>query len=104
MLSAETQIRYLLQWFQEWNDFQRTDFLPVMIEKYSNIYQVNGISSDEETDDKPLSLFECRVSISKILLTTFKTSHILGEIVQRMVCAVEYRTQRRFSSTTQGNR
>lgn len=61
MLSAETQIRYLLQWFQEWNELQRTDFLPIMIEKYANKYQVNGIETDEENDDKPMSLFECRV-------------------------------------------
>lgn len=65
MLSADAQIRYLVQWFNEWSDLQRSDFLPVMAEKYANKTYVNGIVnnvSHMNCRDKPMSLFECRVS------------------------------------------
>lgn len=66
MLSVEAQIRYLVQWFNEWSDLQRSDFLPVMAEKYTNQTYVNGIVnsiSNVNCRDKPMSLFECRVII-----------------------------------------
>lgn len=66
MLSNEAQIRYLVQWFQEWSELQRSDFLPIMAEKYANKAYVNGITnsiSNVDCRDKPMSLFECRVSI-----------------------------------------
>lgn len=66
MLSVEAQIRYLVQWFNEWSDLQRSDFLPVMAEKYSQQAYVNGIVnsiSNVDCRDKPMSLFECRVII-----------------------------------------
>ncbi|KAL3287112.1 hypothetical protein HHI36_001593 [Cryptolaemus montrouzieri] len=68
MLSAEAQIRYLMQWFQEWSDLQKADFLPIMAEKYANKVYVNGIVnsiSNVECRDKPMSLFECRVKLFK---------------------------------------
>lgn len=64
MLSADAQIRYLIQWFHEWSDLQRQDFLPVMAEKYANKVYMNGIVnsiSNVNCRDKPMSLFECRV-------------------------------------------
>lgn len=66
MLTAEAQIRYLIQWFHEWSELQRSDFLPIMAEKYSNKAYVNGIVnsiSNVNCRDKPMSLFECRVNI-----------------------------------------
>ncbi|CAH1109727.1 unnamed protein product [Psylliodes chrysocephalus] len=68
MLSADAQIRYLVQWFQEWSEFQRSDFLPILAEKYANKAYVNGIVnsiSNIDCRDKPMSLFECRVKLFK---------------------------------------
>ncbi|XP_018579294.1 uncharacterized protein C14orf119 [Anoplophora glabripennis] len=68
MLSNEAQIRYLVQWFQEWSELQRSDFLPIMAEKYANKAYVNGITnsiSNVDCRDKPMSLFECRVKLFK---------------------------------------
>lgn len=66
MLSVEAQMGYLVQWFTEWSDLQRTDFLPVLAEKLSNVAYVNGIVnsiSGVNCQDKPMSLFECRVKL-----------------------------------------
>lgn len=68
MLSADAQIRYLVQWFQEWSELQRSDFLPILAEKYANKAYVNGIInsiSNVDCRDKPMSLFECRVKLFK---------------------------------------
>ncbi|KAG5879117.1 hypothetical protein JTB14_031664 [Gonioctena quinquepunctata] len=68
MLSSEAQIRYLVQWFKEWSEFQRSDFLPIMAEKYVNKAYVNGIInsiSNVDCREKPMSLFECRVKLFK---------------------------------------
>lgn len=66
MLSVEAQMSYLVQWFTEWSELQRTDFLPVLAEKMTNIAYVNGIVNSiagVNCQDKPMSLFECRVCI-----------------------------------------
>ncbi|XP_019869014.1 uncharacterized protein C14orf119 [Aethina tumida] len=68
MLSVDAQIRYLLQWFHEWSELQRSDFLPIMAEKYANKAYVNGIVnsiSNVNCRDKPMSLFECRIKLFK---------------------------------------
>ncbi|CAG9862917.1 unnamed protein product [Phyllotreta striolata] len=68
MLSADAQIRYLVQWFREWSELQRSDFLPILAEKYANKAYVNGIlnsMSNIDCRDKPMSLFECRVKLFK---------------------------------------
>ncbi|GLV36321.1 uncharacterized protein CBL_08815 [Carabus blaptoides fortunei] len=57
---------YLVQWFTEWSELQRTDFLPVLAEKMTNIAYVNGIVNSiagVNCQDKPMSLFECRVKL-----------------------------------------
>lgn len=95
MLSADAQIRYLVQWFNEWSELQRSDFLPVMAEKYANKTYVNGIVnnvSNMNCRDKPMSLFECRVSCffnCKWEMRVLVIFLLLGEIVQRMVWSVE---------------
>lgn len=85
MISAEAQIRYLVQWFNEWSELQRSDFLPVMAEKYANKTYVNGIVnsvSNINCRDKPMSLFECRVSCSNNKISFDLTNiHISGEII-----------------------
>lgn len=66
MLSVEAQMGYLVQWFTEWSELQRTDFLPVLAEKLSNVTYVNGIINSiagVNCQDKPMSLFECRVKL-----------------------------------------
>lgn len=66
VLSPEAQMNYLIQWFKEWSDFQRADFLPVLAEKLSDSVYVNGIVnsiSSVNCQDKPMSLFECRVKL-----------------------------------------
>ncbi|CAH0552130.1 unnamed protein product [Brassicogethes aeneus] len=68
MLNVDAQIRYLVQWFNEWSDFQRSDFLPIMAERYANKAYVNGIVnsiSGVNCRDKPMSLFECRIKLFK---------------------------------------
>lgn len=68
-LSNQAQLRYVLQWFQEWSEMQRGDFLSILIEKCGPGGLVNGLVSSLESlvcnDDakKPPSLFECRVKL-----------------------------------------
>lgn len=64
-LNTDAQVRYLIQWFNEWSELQRSDFLPILAEKFANKVYVNGIVnsvSGVSCQDKPMSLFECRVS------------------------------------------
>ncbi|XP_015836844.1 uncharacterized protein C14orf119 isoform X2 [Tribolium castaneum] len=66
MLSTDAQIRYLVQWFHEWSDLQRSDFVPILAEKYANKAYVNGIVNsiaNVNCQEKPMSLFECRVKL-----------------------------------------
>lgn len=66
--AAPAQIRYILQWFQEWGDMQRGDFLPVLIEEFHKKTNINGIvSSMDATNlkDRPPSIFQCRIKLFK---------------------------------------
>lgn len=68
VLSPEVQMNYLIQWFKEWSEYQRTDFLPILAEKLHEGAYVNGIVNSIATvncQDKPMSLFECRVKLFK---------------------------------------
>lgn len=67
-LSVEGELRYIVQWFNEWSELQRQDFLPILAEYLANggpgIYMngvVSGLSASS-CNDKPMSLFQCRVS------------------------------------------
>lgn len=65
MLSVDAQIRYLVQWFSEWSELQRSDFLPIVAEKFVEKTYMNGLvnnMSNINCQDKPMSLFQCRVS------------------------------------------
>ncbi|KAI4469127.1 hypothetical protein MML48_2g00000687 [Holotrichia oblita] len=91
MLGVDEQIRYLLQWFNEWSELQRSDFLPILSEKYSNKPYVNGIVNNianVSCQEKPMSLFQCRVC----------------ETVQRMVHIMEYGTARCILEEAHGDR
>lgn len=69
-LTVDREFRYIVQWFTEWSDFQREDFVPILASYLAKrspggpVY-VNGIiggMASVSRDDKPMSLFQCRVS------------------------------------------
>ncbi|VVC29734.1 Protein of unknown function DUF4508 [Cinara cedri] len=62
------QIRYLLQWFREWSEMERGDFLPVLVHGFgANGGAINGLLPIMESlckeDGRPLSLFKCRIKL-----------------------------------------
>lgn len=62
------QIRYMLQWFGEWSEMERGDFLPVLVHGFGSISaSANGllpiIDSLSKEDCRPLSLFKCRIKL-----------------------------------------
>lgn len=67
-LSVDGELRYIIQWFNEWSELQREDFLPIVVEyltKDRGAHYVNGVVnslSAASFDEKPMSLFQCRVS------------------------------------------
>lgn len=69
MLSNEAQLRYTIEWFQEWSEMQRGDFLGVLLERCGPPSLVNGLVSKMETlgyaedSDRPWNLFQCRVKL-----------------------------------------
>jgi len=67
-LTIVAQIRYLLQWFGEWSEMERADFLPVLVQGLvTNSDTVNGLPPIEDSqckeDRRPLSLFKCRIKL-----------------------------------------
>lgn len=67
-ININSQLRYLVQWFEEWSELQRSDFLPILAENYAHKAYVNGIVNsiaNINCQDKPMSLFECRVKLFK---------------------------------------
>lgn len=73
-LSVEGELRYIVQWFNEWSELQREDFLPIVVEyltKDRGAHYMNGVvnsMSAASFEEKPMSLFQCRVSIMVIFL------------------------------------
>lgn len=65
-LTLDGEIRYIIQWFNEWSELQREDFVPVFVEYLKmNEGYVNGLVAGMDNAscaDKPMSLFQCRVS------------------------------------------
>jgi len=54
-------VRFVLQWFGEWSEMQREDFVPILAQSLSsNFCPVNGLS---ELGLRPPSLFQCRVKL-----------------------------------------
>lgn len=67
-LTIVAQIRYLLQWFGEWSEMERADFLPVLVHGFmTNSDAVNGlppiVDNQGKEDRRPLSLFKCRIKL-----------------------------------------
>lgn len=65
-LTVDGELQYIVQWFSEWSELQRDDFLPIVSDFLAsgNSTTLNGITSSltgANLDDKPMSLFQCRV-------------------------------------------
>lgn len=62
-LSSEVQLRYLLQWFSEFSELQKEDFLPILAAaRGEKSDQLENALAFLNCHDKPVSLFQCRVS------------------------------------------
>ncbi|XP_012255230.1 uncharacterized protein C14orf119 homolog [Athalia rosae] len=69
LLSNQAQLQYVVQWFTEWSEMQRGDFLDILLETCGQGALVNGLVSSlenlacKENPNKPPSLFECRIKV-----------------------------------------
>jgi len=65
--SVDAQLRYTVQWFHEWSEMQRDDFLPILTQKFAPASYVNGLISGMDSlgcgQGRPPSLFQCRVKL-----------------------------------------
>jgi hypothetical protein len=63
----QAQVQYMVEWFSEWSEMQRGDFLPVLAQLFASTSYVNGLVSGVEglgcRDDRPPSLFQCRIKL-----------------------------------------
>ncbi|XP_054732051.1 uncharacterized protein LOC129240328 [Anastrepha obliqua] len=69
-LSIDGEFRYIIQWFNEWSELQRDDFVPVLVEyllqgEAGEVYMNGMVNSVALTgiQDKPMSLFQCRIKL-----------------------------------------
>ncbi|GBP04036.1 Uncharacterized protein C14orf119 [Eumeta japonica] len=63
-VSTEAQLRYLLQWFGEFSELQREDFLPVLVATRTGRQDaLAGQLAALSCTDKPVSLFQCRIKL-----------------------------------------
>nr|BAM19376.1 similar to CG12948 [Papilio xuthus] len=63
-LTSQAQLQYILQWFQEFSEYQREDFLPVLAAACSDKPdQLAATLSNLSCQDKPVSLFQCRIKL-----------------------------------------
>ncbi|XP_068982426.1 uncharacterized protein C14orf119 homolog [Bombus flavifrons] len=68
LLTNEAKLRYIIQWFQEWSEMQRNDFLDILIEECGPVGLVQKLVSkmkdlgNDEIYDKP-TLFRCRIKL-----------------------------------------
>ncbi|XP_063367730.1 uncharacterized protein C14orf119 [Cydia amplana] len=63
-LTSEAQLRYLLQWFGEFSELQREDFLPVLAAASGGkADQLAATLAALSCEDKPVSLFQCRIKL-----------------------------------------
>lgn len=66
-LSFERELRYIVQWFNEWSELQREDFVPILSDFLvkDTLEGVDTWLAAATCADKPLSLFQCRVRSQK---------------------------------------
>jgi hypothetical protein len=64
---VQAQVQYVVEWFNEWSEMQRGDFLPVLAQQFVPSGYVNGLVSGVEglvcRDNRPPSLFQCRIKL-----------------------------------------
>lgn len=64
---VDAQLRYTVQWFHEWSEMQRGDFLPILAQRLAPGSYVNGLLSGVDglscNEGRPPSLFQCRVKL-----------------------------------------
>lgn len=84
---VDAQLRYTVQWFHEWSEMQRGDFLPVLAQKLAPGSYINGLLSGVETlscnEGRPPSLFQCRVKLFREWFETWSQAErdqLLGHI------------------------
>lgn len=104
-LSIDGEFRYIIQWFNEWSELQRDDFVYVFVEYLArgsssgaSDGQVNGLVNslaNAAVQDKPMSLFQCRVSSRKFPARFCPFSWF---IVRRLSCSVNGAPSGRSSS------
>lgn len=66
-LSPESEFRYIIQWFRDFSEYEKSDFQEILLKWLLNkneAPQVNGIN--ENCSTKP-TIFACRVSRAYIL-------------------------------------
>ncbi|KAM7359742.1 uncharacterized protein ACRADG_001176 isoform 1-T3 [Cochliomyia hominivorax] len=81
-LTIDGEFRYIVQWFNEWSELQRDDFVPILV-KYitgsctnedddndelaavaaTTPVNMNGLPNDLEFNGRPMSLFQCRIKL-----------------------------------------
>ncbi|CAG4986755.1 unnamed protein product [Colias eurytheme] len=63
-LTSEAQLRYMIQWFEEFSELQREDFLPILAAAHGDKPEqlAAGLAS-LTCEDKPVSLFQCRIKL-----------------------------------------
>ncbi|XP_067616868.1 uncharacterized protein [Eurosta solidaginis] len=69
-LSIDGEFRYIIQWFNEWSELQRDDFVPVLVEYLlqgspGEVYMNGMVNTVNHAaiQDKPMSLFQCRIKL-----------------------------------------
>lgn len=85
---VDAQLRYTVQWFHEWSEMQRGDFLPILAQKLAPGSYVNGLLSGVESlscneNGRPPSLFQCRVKLFRDWFETWSPAEreqLLGHI------------------------
>lgn len=67
--TTQEQLRYVMQWFHEWSELQRGDFVPILAHRFApdGVAAVNGLVDGlvvlQTQDGRPPSLFQCRVKL-----------------------------------------
>lgn len=107
----DAQLRYTVQWFHEWSEMQRGDFLPILAQKLAPGSYVNGLLSGVESlscneNGRPPSLFQCRVKLFRDWFETWSPAEreqLLGHI-KSMDPAFHTKIQEELESLSSGGR
>ncbi|XP_046805658.1 uncharacterized protein LOC111675794 [Lucilia cuprina] len=82
-LTFDGEFRYIVQWFNEWSELQRDDFVPILVKYITGSHtsedddnddgleavavtppvNMNGLPNDLEFSGRPMSLFQCRIKL-----------------------------------------